>query len=67
MNEVFFKFSSTFDKLLDEQQKSVEAVVTLCSALVAQAYLFTYSQLSLSRLRLSRITAFLEMKIWSLF
>ena len=26
-----------------------------------------YSQLSLSRLRLSRITAYLEMKIWSLF
>ena len=26
-----------------------------------------YSQLSLSRLRLSRITAFLEQKIWSLF
>ena len=27
----------------------------------------TYSQLSLSRLRLSRITAYLEEKIWSLF
>ena len=26
-----------------------------------------YSQLSLSRLRLSRITAYLEEKIWSLF
>ena len=29
--------------------------------------MYMYSQLSLSRLRLSRITAFLEEKIWSLF
>ena len=29
--------------------------------------IFIYSQLSLSRLRLSRITAYLEEKIWSLF
>ena len=28
---------------------------------------FTYSRLSLSRLRLSRIPAYLEVKFWSLF
>ena len=28
---------------------------------------FTYSRLSLSRTRLSRITAYLKVKIWSLF
>ena len=28
---------------------------------------FTYIRLSLSRTRLSRITAYLEVKIWSLF
>ena len=32
----------------------------------SDVYIYIYSQLSLSRLRLSRITAYLEEKIWSL-
>ena len=37
------------------------------SAVEGLAHSFIYSRLSLSRLRLSRITAYLEEKIWSLF
>ena len=37
-----------------------------CVAIFRRGNLFIYSQLSLSRLRLSRITAYLEEKIWSL-
>ena len=33
----------------------------------AKAYLFEYSRTSLSLTRLFRITAYLEVKIWSLF
>ena len=34
---------------------------------ITKTRLFKYSRLSLSRLHLSRITAYLEVKIWSLF
>ena len=37
------------------------------SPVQADKPLYNYSRLSLSRLRLSRITAYLEEKIWSLF
>ena len=38
---------------------------TICDA--AARFILMYSRLSLSRLRLSRITAYLEEKIWSFF
>ena len=39
----------------------------ICGQLSAFVFLCCYSRLALSRLRLSRITAYLEEKIWSLF
>ena len=45
-----------------------EAIPTKCKMHQCAMVIHSkYSQLSLSRLRLSRITAYLEEKIWSLF
>ena len=45
----------------------VHVIVTVRTCVVGLCYVTNYSRLSLSQLRLSRITADTEVKIWSLF
>ena len=53
--------------MIDSVDPDQTASVSIESTIFVHTYMCKYSRTSLSRTRLFRITAYLEVKIWSLF